>query len=420
MTLSEKDGQLFYKLWLPLLDYVNETCKVNKKVKNMANAESLNPQEVKEIANVLWNDVTLIDQYLAECGTEIPDEHKEIIYSWKRCVQGRFVMERHLKKGTIFISEDNKVYQVQGIISSWEEMFFHAPMPLLMEATFMPFRDVIISDGLVMPYNIVIGKNMAKQFKDIYMEAKKSGNVIRTLQDYTDGDKDMLNKKWKRFDKLTGKCYLNMIGAEKDSNCWVQAFELMKEIILEERESNPQFVSELMMIDDATDYAFDIQGWLEDCLDEIDMREDYETLLKMCNDLLELFEWTEYTGSDIKFRKSNVLCELGRAKEAVKFCKEWMKKEPENIVAATAGVYAYIDVKEYDEAEKLVDRFIFNKSECLEENDIMFIAASKLYETMGRKKEKREIDKAIKKYDEYMEEYFLDPDFDEEDDLPFN
>ena len=181
MTLSEKDGQLFYKLWLPLLDYVNEKCKVNKNVKDMANAKSLNPQEVKEIANVLWDDISLIDQYLIDQRTDISDEHKEIISSWKRRVQGRFVMERHLKKGTIFVSEDDRVYQVQGIISSWEEMFFYAPMPLLMEATFIPFRDVIISDGLVMPYNIVIGKNMAKQFKDVYMSAKKSGMLIKSL-----------------------------------------------------------------------------------------------------------------------------------------------------------------------------------------------------------------------------------------------
>ena len=136
------------------------------------------------------------------------------------------------------------------------------------------------------------------------------------------------------------------------------------------------------MIDEATDYAFDIQGWLEDCLDEIDMREENETLLKMCNDLLELFDWTEYTGSDIKFRKSTVLCRLGRVKAAVDFCQKWIKKEPENIVAATA--------------------------------------ASKLYEVMGKKKEKKEVDKSIKKYDEYLEEYFLNSDFDEEDDLPFD
>lgn len=253
---------------------------------------------------------------------------------------------------------------------------------------------------------------------------KEKRNADEIIIKCTDGDKGMLNKKWKRFDKLTGKCYLNMIGTEKDGSCWLQAFELMKEIILEERKSDPQFVSELEMIDDATDYAFDIQGWLEDCLDEIDMREEYETLLKMCNDLLELFGWPEYTGSDIRFRKATVLRELGRTKESVEFCKKWMQKEPGNVVAATSGVYAFISTKEYDAAETLVDRFIINKSECLDENDIMFIAASKLYEAMGKKKEKREIDKAIKKYDEYMdeymEEYFINPDFEEDDELPFN
>ena len=161
---------------------------------------------------------------------------------------------------------------------------------------------------------------------------KENRNADEIIIKYTDGDKGMLNKKWKRFNKLTGKCYLNMIGTEKDGSCWLQAFELMKEIILEERKSDPQFVSELEMIDDATDYAFDIQGWLEDCLDEIDMREEYETLLKMCNDLLELFGWPEYTGSDIRFRKTTVLRELGRTKESVEFCKKWMQKEPGNVV----------------------------------------------------------------------------------------
>ena len=140
----------------------------------------------------------------------------------------------------------------------------------------------------------------------------------------------MQNKKWKQFDRLTEKCYLNMIGAEKDSSCWLKAFELMKEIILEERKNNPGFASELEVIDDATDYAFDIQGWLEDCLDEIDMREEYETLLKMCNDLIELFGWPEYSGSDIKFRKATVLRELGKTKEASEFCEKWMQNKEDD------------------------------------------------------------------------------------------
>lgn len=47
--------------------------------------------------------------------------------------------------------EDEKVYQVAGIMSSLEEMFQYAPMPLMVEATLIPFRDVIITDGIVMP-----------------------------------------------------------------------------------------------------------------------------------------------------------------------------------------------------------------------------------------------------------------------------
>jgi hypothetical protein len=181
MTLSQEDGPLYYKLWFPLLDFVNTKHGVNSELKNIATATELDPTEVKKVANKLWSDVDIIDDYLKEC-VDLPEEHKEIIRSWKRRVQGKFLMERHLKKGTIFISMENEeVYQVSGIVSSWEEMFFFMPMPLIVEATFIPFRDVIISDGLVIPYNVLVGGGMKRMFKDVYMAAKKSGRIHQSL-----------------------------------------------------------------------------------------------------------------------------------------------------------------------------------------------------------------------------------------------
>ena len=181
MTLSQEDGQLYYKLWLPLLDFINNKYRINRKLKSMATAKSLEPADAKEVANKLWADVDIIDLYIEE-NPELPEDHKDIIRSWKRRVQGQFMMERHLKKGTIFISiEDEEVYQVSGIISSWKEMFYGAPMPLLVEATFIPFRDVIISDGLAMPYNIFMGGGMKQMLKDVYMNAKRSGRIHRSL-----------------------------------------------------------------------------------------------------------------------------------------------------------------------------------------------------------------------------------------------
>lgn len=227
----------------------------------------------------------------------------------------------------------------------------------------------------------------------------------------------MLSKKWEEFNELQGKCYLNMIGSEKDGNCWSKAFELMKEIVIEERKADPTFGSKLEILDDVTDYVHDIQGWLEDCLDEAAIREEYDILLKMCDSLLELFNWTKYTDTDIKFIKAETLQNLGKTKESVEFCEEWMRNEPENIIAATAGVYAFINVREYNKAEKLIEYFIMDKSECNDDNMVMFIAASKLYKAMGKKKEKKEVDKALKQYDKSVQEYFTN--FDEEDELPF-
>ena len=54
MTLSQEDGQLYYKLWLPLLDFVNRKYRVNRKLKRIATAKELDPAEVKKVANKLW------------------------------------------------------------------------------------------------------------------------------------------------------------------------------------------------------------------------------------------------------------------------------------------------------------------------------------------------------------------------------
>ena len=91
-------------------------------------------------------------------------------------------MERILKKGTILISaEDGELYQVSGIISTWDEMFGYARLPLMIQATLIPFDDVIISDGLIQTYNVIIGGNMARSFEDMYMAAKKNRTIYRQL-----------------------------------------------------------------------------------------------------------------------------------------------------------------------------------------------------------------------------------------------
>ena len=65
-TLTPEDGQLFYKLWLPLLDFVNRKFKIDKRLKSMATAKILDPKDVKKVADKLWENVQVIDEYLDE------------------------------------------------------------------------------------------------------------------------------------------------------------------------------------------------------------------------------------------------------------------------------------------------------------------------------------------------------------------
>ncbi len=180
MVLSQENAELFYEIFFPLLNFVNEKFKVNPEIGELYLGKRIDPSGAKKIADRLWADVGLIDEYLAE--KKLSEEHKNIVIGWKKRIYGKFIVERHLKKGTIFIcAENEKVYLVSGICSSWDEMLCGRPLPAVIGAVLIPFKNVIISDGLVTTSNLAFGKNMSAEFKDIYMSAKKSGNICTSL-----------------------------------------------------------------------------------------------------------------------------------------------------------------------------------------------------------------------------------------------
>lgn len=85
MKLNPEDAQLFYELFFPLLDYVNENFHVTTEKVRFA-GERIDPQDAYEVANFLWKRVWIIDDYLNEM--KLSDEHREIILGWKRCIPG--------------------------------------------------------------------------------------------------------------------------------------------------------------------------------------------------------------------------------------------------------------------------------------------------------------------------------------------
>ena len=69
---------------------------------------------------------------------------------------------------------------VKGLFSTWAEML--GDSPVLLDAVLIPFRDSIISDGLVVPYRIYFGKGTIEGFKEEYINSKPSLREPSCLQ----------------------------------------------------------------------------------------------------------------------------------------------------------------------------------------------------------------------------------------------
>lgn len=69
--------------------------------------------------------------------------------AWRQYqIKDKFILERHLKKGSIFIAGEQQVYLVSGITSPLSDMIFAEMLPLILETVIMPFKGKIVYAAL--------------------------------------------------------------------------------------------------------------------------------------------------------------------------------------------------------------------------------------------------------------------------------
>ena len=179
MILTNDEAIYYYKLWIPLLDYVNRTKRLIPYLYGMTSPQGLPLSDVNVITSALWENPHIIENYINDNSNSFSSDDLSILKSWmNNNIHDKFIVDRHLKKGSVLISmQTEEVYIVKGIYSSWKEMLDKFPMPQIVEATLIPFKDTIIHDGIVIPYGITLGKNVSEHSKTIYMNAKNNNSI---------------------------------------------------------------------------------------------------------------------------------------------------------------------------------------------------------------------------------------------------
>ena len=191
MLLSPDDAALFYRAWGALLTWVNDQRGIVPRFALPTPGQPLDPSLASKIKDVVWAEDALREQFLAEGAADLGREERELVASWTHRVSGNFVILKHLQKHSIFLKED--AYGVLGIYTPLEVMF--PSVPMFVEAVLIPFRDVIITDGLIRSpgIHLTFGGGARRMMNAQYSEARATGRVHTTLPKRADTAADRLS-----------------------------------------------------------------------------------------------------------------------------------------------------------------------------------------------------------------------------------
>ena len=182
MRLSKEDVKLFYKLYNPLLVYVNKKFKILEGIDSPEDLKKFSIKKINKVRDRLYKHPELINSFITENPLNFSANELKIISSWKELVKGKFLIFRYLKNYTVFLDTDEspKAYGVFALNTAFEEMVGSC-LPAMVEAVLLPFNGKIIYDGILFPYSMTFGGGIRRSFNDAYQEAKSRFGIITSL-----------------------------------------------------------------------------------------------------------------------------------------------------------------------------------------------------------------------------------------------
>ncbi len=142
------------------------------------------PTQVKVACReAIYEPAPLLDDFMMAYDNFLSVEEQKIVSAWTRYIKGTFLVLRHLKKYTIFLESTSppNAYGVLGLTTDLEELLPAWRLPIGIQAVLLPYEGVVVCDGLISVYDVVIGPNMRSGLNEDYKKMKSAGRFFTTL-----------------------------------------------------------------------------------------------------------------------------------------------------------------------------------------------------------------------------------------------
>jgi hypothetical protein len=183
MLLDPDELELFFKLHRALMFFVNDRLKViPDKITTPEEFAALSPDVRVKVRDALSANLDLIQAFVDENPAHLSEVELDIVRSWRHLVTGRFYVFRELKKYMVFLSTTSPAmaYGVLALSQPFEDLI--GPyLPVLTQTVLMPFKGVIVYDGLMSSYNISFGPGIRRNLNQDFKEAKARQGIVTSL-----------------------------------------------------------------------------------------------------------------------------------------------------------------------------------------------------------------------------------------------
>ncbi|HMP57772.1 MAG TPA: DUF6398 domain-containing protein [Gemmatales bacterium] len=183
MLLEPQEVELFFRLHRALMFFVNQRLKViPNEVASPEEFAALSPEVRLKVRDALSTNLDLIESFVGENPADLSDDELAMVRAWRHLVTGRFYVFRELKKHTVFLTMTDPAiaYGVLALSQPFEELI--GPyLPVLTQTVLLPFKGVIVYDGLMSSYNISFGPGIRRSLNESFKNAKTQHGIVTSL-----------------------------------------------------------------------------------------------------------------------------------------------------------------------------------------------------------------------------------------------
>lgn len=184
MLLPPEDAALFLRLYPALLGFVAGRLGGIEGVHDLAGFRTCSLEAKAKVRDQLYENLHLLDAYVSENPDGWSEAELELIAAWRRALRGTFIALRDLKRFTLLLDEHepSRVYGVLGLTTELADML-PFPLPMMLQVALLPWKGQIVCDGLIVPYNVILGGGIRRDAEESYRQAKAERGIITSLEE---------------------------------------------------------------------------------------------------------------------------------------------------------------------------------------------------------------------------------------------